>query len=115
LNDSSTSKPGEKRRADAILTGDDASAVKKPRVEENKEAENVGGSTNDGSNGALSSLLGGYGSSSSDDDDYRNNDGIRNPKDGVTIIQSGAGGEEAMADTSNTSQNPFYRTRPCRF
>mmetsp|Transcript_35125 Transcript_35125/g.76890 ORF Transcript_35125/g.76890 Transcript_35125/m.76890 type:complete len:556 (+) Transcript_35125:218-1885(+) len=116
LNGSVASKPGEKRRSDAILTGDDASAVKKPRLEENKEAENVGDSTNNGGpNGALSSLLGGYGSSSSDEDDCKETDGISNPKDDGTIIQSDAGGEGAMADTSNTSQNPFYRTRPCRF
>ncbi len=77
-------------------------AKKKPRTDKNKE-EDVGAI-----DGGLSTLLGGYGSSSSSDDEESVRECDKKPS-------------SADADSPNTlsqqqqHQNPFYRTRPCRF
>ena len=80
---------------------ENSQAKKKPRTDKDKE-EDVGAI-----HGGLSTLLGGYGSSSSSDDEESVRECDKKPS-------------SADADSRNTlsqqqQQNPFFRTRPCRF
>ena len=120
-----SSHSGVKRKLDkgGVSTTDDRSDQDVSNEAGQKKSKADGATTSSSKeedakaiDGGLASLLGGYGSSSSSDDDDEQSPGEIEEKPKISdSVKNTTQQQQQQQQKQKQKQNPFYRTRPCRF